>query len=426
MRCEPGGLLPAAVSFFFQEKGGRMHRTMLLASTLLLAGAPLASAHAGWLTVAESALLPLRAQGIPFALVARRPANVATKAEPIYLVKIDDADLPALAGTLHRALRHCGGFMYHDSEAEGRSALDGALLSVTATRPSYAIGNAALVKPTLAQMDDKRIGDTIVKLSGFPNRYFNSEHGKAASDWLRARWAELGARHPGVTVAHYAHKGYGQPSVIATIAGSDKAEQVIVLGAHLDSINIASPGNAGKAPGADDDASGVAGLTEVLRVLAESDYKPRRTIKLIAYAAEEVGLRGSQDIAREHKRNGIDVVGVLQLDMTNYKGSNKDVVLISDYTDAAQNAFLGKLLASYLPALTVGMDQCGYACSDHAAWNAQGFATSMPFESMLREDNPKIHTKDDSYAASGNQAVHALKFARLAAAYAIELGSEVP
>ncbi|WP_370660982.1 M20/M25/M40 family metallo-hydrolase [Massilia cavernae] len=45
-----------------------------------------------------------------------------------------------------------------------------------------------------------------------------------------------------------------------------------------------------KAPGADDDASGIAGLTEVLRVLAAGDYKPRRTIKLIAYAAEEVGF----------------------------------------------------------------------------------------------------------------------------------------
>jgi leucyl aminopeptidase len=37
-----------------------------------------------------------------------------------------------------------------------------------------------------------------------------------------------------------------------------------------------------------------------------------------------------------------------------------------------------------------------------------------------------IHTKGDTYANTGNQAMHALKFARMAAAYAIELGSEVP
>ncbi len=403
-----------------------MHRTMFLALALSLACLPVAGAQAGWLTVAESALPPLRATGVPLKLVAKRAANALSGAEQVYLLKINDDDLPAIATTLHKALRHCGGFMYHDSEAEGRSALDGGPGPSTATRPAYTISHPALVKPALAQMEDKRLAATIVRLSGFTNRYFNSEHGKAASDWLRATWAELGARHPGVAVSQYVHKGYGQQSVIATIAGSDKAAEVIVLGAHLDSINITSPGGSGKGPGADDDASGVAGLTEVLRVLAGAGYRPRRTIKLIAYAAEEVGLRGSQDIAREHKRNGIDVVGVLQLDMTNYQGSDKDVVLIGDYTDGPQNAFLEKLLASYLPALTVGTDKCGYACSDHAAWNAQGFATSMPFESMLRDDNPKIHTKDDSYASSGNQAMHALKFARLAAAYAIELGSEGP
>jgi leucyl aminopeptidase len=206
--------------------------------------------------------------------------------------------------------------------------------------------------------------------------------------------------------------------------GSDKAGEVIVIGGHLDSINVASSRADAVAPGADDNASGIAGLTEVLRVLANSDYWPRRTIKLIAYAAEEVGLRGSQDIAGQHKKQGIDVVGVLQLDMTNYKGSGKDIYLIGDYTDAAQNEFLARLIAAYLPGLTVGRDKCGYACSDHASWTAQGYANSHPFESAMAGANPRIHGKADTYANSGEQAAHALKFARLAAAFAVELGSE--
>jgi leucyl aminopeptidase len=265
-----------------------------------------------------------------------------------------------------------------------------------------------------------------LQLSGFANRYYKSSHGAAASDWLRANWAALSEQHAGVSVVQFAHSGYGQRSVIATIAGSDKAAEVIVLGAHLDSINLRSRADAAIAPGADDDASGIAGLTEVLRVLAFSNYRPRRTIKLIAYAAEEVGLRGAQDIAAAFHKDGIDVAGVLQLDMSNYKGSLKDIVLISDYTDRYQNAFLEKLAAAYLPTLTVGSDKCGYACSDHAAWNALGYAASMPFEAALGEDNPWIHGPRDTYANSGNQAAHALKFARLAAAYAVELGMDVP
>ena len=67
----------------------------------------------------------------------------------------------------------------------------------------------------------------------------------------------------------------------------------MVLGGHLDSISNAGSGETMRAPGADDDASGIASMTEALRAMIASGYKPRRTIKMMGYAAEEVGLRGS-------------------------------------------------------------------------------------------------------------------------------------
>ena len=67
------------------------------------------------------------------------------------------------------------------------------------------------------------------------------------------------------------------------------------------------------APGSDD-ATGVATLTETLRIALASGWKPKRTVKFMAYAAEEVGLRGSNAIAQQFKANGVNVVGVLQLD----------------------------------------------------------------------------------------------------------------
>jgi leucyl aminopeptidase len=68
----------------------------------------------------------------------------------------------------------------------------------------------------------------------------------------------------------------------------------------------------------------------------------------MAYAAEEIGLRGSDEIAEKHQQQGVNVVGVFQLDMTNYEGSASDVYLISDYTSAARNV-LGDV-DSYLQA----------------------------------------------------------------------------
>lgn len=392
----------------------------IFAAAILVASSSAASAQNGWITMGEEAYRQLKLAGHQVSVRATRLAP----GENIYLAQVKAGDLPRMSGTLHRKLRHCGGFMYHASELEARTALDATGPALPVTRPSYALSNQALVVPMLALMEAANIEATIVQLSNFVNRYYDSKHGAAASDWLRGNWAALAAGNAAISVAQFAHAGYGQQSVIATIAGSDKAAEVVVLGAHLDSISMTIRPTTARAPGADDDASGVAGLTEVLRAIVVTPYRPRRTIKLIAYAAEEVGLRGAQDIAKQFKEKQVDVVGVLQLDMTNFKGSAKDIYLISDYTDSAQNGFLAKLVEAYLPGVQVGADKCGYACSDHAAWNALGYAASMPFEAMLSQDNPHIHTRNDTFANTGNQAAQALKFARMAAAYAVELGSD--
>lgn len=399
-------------------------KPLTIAICLMLAASP-AAASTSWITAGESAYLKIRKIQPSVKLRASRAAGVAGT-EKLHLLEVKTKDLDKITGALHQALRHCGGFMYHASEADGRRALAlaDALPAASLTRPAYTVSNQAIVAPMLQQMQDRNIGETITGLTGFANRYYTSAPGIAASSWLKDKWTALASGRDDIAIAQYAHMRYDQRSVIATIEGSDEASEIIVLGAHLDSINLLGTKDTTKAPGADDDASGIAGLTEVLRVIAASGYKPRRTIKLIAYAAEEVGLRGSQEIAQEYKKNGANVVGVMQLDMTNFKGSDKDIYIFTDYTDEPQNQFLVKLVQTYLPTLTIGYDKCGYACSDHAAWHAQGYATSMPFESEIKKDNPRIHTANDTLANSGSQALHALKFARLAAAYAVELGSE--
>jgi leucyl aminopeptidase len=199
----------------------------------------------------------------------------------------------------------------------------------------------------------------------------------------------------------------------------------VVIGGHLDST-IGNTQEESIAPGADDDASGIASLTEVARVLLSSGYQPRRTIQFMAYAAEEVGLFGSAAIAADYKARGKKVVGALQLDMTNYQGGTSDYTMITDYTNAAQNTFVKDLAAYYTPTMVVNQGTCGYACSDHASWTRNGYVSSFPFESLLSQDNPYIHTPQDTIDKSGNNANHAIKFSRLALAFAVELGSDGP
>lgn len=349
-------------------------------------------------------------------LAARRgePMQALAASDEIAVVAVEDDELDDIAHLMHDELRRCGGFMLHESVEDALAALRPAPMRGPV---DYTLDRAAVVEAVLPALDRDAIRRTIAELSAMKTRYYRSETGAAASTWLADRWRTFTARRD-VTIELVDH-GYPQRSVILTIPGTMRASEVVVLGGHLDSISFG--GKAGRAPGADDDASGIATLTEVARVLLANDYRPARTIKLIAYAAEEVGLRGSQAVVKDFKKRGIDVVGALQLDMTNYQGSDKDIWLMKDFTSAAQNTFVTRLIDTYVGA-TWGMDACGYACSDHASWYRAGVPASMPFESRMRDRNMQIHTANDTLELSNDNADHALKFARLAAAYAIELG----
>ncbi|MEN3030570.1 M28 family metallopeptidase [Chromobacterium amazonense] len=347
--------------------------------------------------------------------------------ETVHLLQVDEALLPKLSDAIHDKLRHCGGYIVHGSLKEARAALNGPAAPLAALKaPSYAIDNQATVNKLLPQLQDSNVQATIQSLSSYQNRFYTTSHGVNASNWIASQWKQLAGSRGDVTVEQISHAGWPQKSVILTIKGTDNAAETVVLGGHLDSTVGNGTGESSRAPGADDDASGVASLTEVARVLLASNYQPRRTLKFMAYAAEEVGLRGSADIAKRFKQQQAKVVGALQLDMTNYQGDAQDIFLFTDYTNAAQNTFLANLAKVYLPSLKVGYSQCGYACSDHASWTAQGYAASFPFESSFDNSNPYIHTRNDTLANSDSQARHALKFSQLALAYAVELGSDGP
>jgi leucyl aminopeptidase len=336
----------------------------------------------------------------------------------VSIVELDASELGALARQMHLRLDRCGGFEVHDSLDEALATAQSAH-AADAARPDfdYSIDRPAEVRAVLPALDAARIRGTIGDLSAMQNRYYQSETGAQASIWLRDLWRSF-AKNPRVTV-ELVDTGYAQKSVVLTIPGSTRPQEVVVLGGHLDSIAVG--GTSSVAPGADDDASGIATLTEVARVLLASDYRPARTIQLMAYAAEEVGLRGSLQIARDYQRRKINVVGALQLDMTNYQGSEKDIYLMKDFTSAAQNTFLAALIERYVGA-SWDWSACGYACSDHASWHRIGVPASMPFEAKMRDANRFIHTNRDTLETSRGNALHAVKFARLAAAYAIELG----
>jgi len=82
-------------------------------------------------------------------------------------------------------------------------------------------------------------------------------------------------------------------NVVAELPGTDLADELVVIGGHLDSWDLGT--------GAIDDGAGVAITMEVLRRIKEAGLKPRRTIRLVLWGSEEVGLLGGYAYADKHK-----------------------------------------------------------------------------------------------------------------------------
>src|SRR6266404_3941081 len=92
-------------------------------------------------------------------------------------------------------------------------------------------------------------------------------------------------------------------NTVAEIRGSEKPDEVVILGAHLDSWDLGT--------GSTDNGTGSMAVLEAARTLAKLDLKPKRTIRFILFTGEEEGLVGSKRYVEAHKNDLEKISGVL-------------------------------------------------------------------------------------------------------------------
>ncbi|KIM44652.1 hypothetical protein M413DRAFT_442606 [Hebeloma cylindrosporum] len=285
------------------------------------------------------------------------------------------------------------------------------------------ISHQSVVTPLLKTVSTSNMQNNLGVLTTFNNRYYKASTGASASVWIRdmvANYTKTYGRSD-VTVSLFSHS-FVQSSIIAKIPGKNSGGSTTILGAHMDSINLADP-TGGRAPGADDDGTGTVNLIEAFRVLLASNFRPTDPVEFHWYAAEEVGLLGSQAIATSYKSKGVKVKAFMQLDMSGYfkPGTTEVMALQADFIDPALNTFLKALITAY-SRIPWAMDKaCGYACSDHASWYKAGFPSAFPYEAITGNDNPNIHSAKDTTSVAGFSWAHSLEFAKIAVAFAYEL-----
>jgi hypothetical protein len=185
------------------------------------------------------------------------------------------------------------------------------------------------LRALMRQVDARRIEDIVNRLVAFGTRHTLSSQTDpqrgigAATDWVFGQMQALAAASGGrMTVARQSFVQPVAPRIptptvitncIATLTGDTAPDRIYVVTGHLDSrvtdvLNFTSD-----APGADDDASGVAVVLELCRLLATRHLAA--TVVLATVAGEEQGLYGSAHMAAQYKAAGADIQGMFSNDI---------------------------------------------------------------------------------------------------------------
>lgn len=180
--------------------------------------------------------------------------------------------------------------------------------------PSTIEPSSDLWNKTEVETNLKRIVSVLSEEIG-PRSFIDRENLRKASDFISESFKSYGYK---VSFQDYQVEDLKARNIIAEKKGNEGSKRVIIIGAHYDTV-IGTPG-------ADDNASGMAVLLELSRLLAKNTFKTR--VQFVAFTLEEIpfyktGRMGSRVYARALKERGEEVVGMICLESVGYY-SNKE------------------------------------------------------------------------------------------------------
>jgi hypothetical protein len=239
-----------------------------------------------------------------------------------------------------------------------------------------------LILPMVQHIDTLRWFGDVVQLASWSRSSYATTSLYAARDWIADQFTALGLV---ATKPDFAMPGAGgsgtitRQNVIGTWTGTRYPDEWIVIGAHYDSRN-ATLSSTVSAPGADDNASGCAGVIELARALLP--FKPQRSILFMCYAGEEQGLYGSKRHVQALQGTGdiSKITAVLIMDMIGYSAdTHLDAQYESYDTWQAYMDRFGAAAATYVPDLNVVISTNPFG-SDHMPYLQANKQTVLAIE----------------------------------------------
>ncbi len=293
------------------------------------------------------------------------------------------------------------------------------------------------------------VGGTVIK-----SRHVQHEHNALAVAALALDLEEIGGDDFLVSLHRFTEvttKGsYALDNVEAELPGSE-LEEIVLITAHLDSTAAFTDFEGREydpdedpAPGADDDGSGIAAVLAAARAIKRLSAlkRPKRTIRFVLFNAEEEGLVGSGEYARDQRALAVPIVAVYQMDMMGYNveaprtyeihaGADSQHVQDRSLVLAERIGRLSEQVSPNLPIpqiyLNEGLAQAdkdpAYNRSDHHNFHLVRYAACAATEDFFAgphpdspqsEGNPNYHKTSDTFVDSG----YAADIARAVAAAA--------
>ena len=248
-----------------------------------------------------------------------------------------------------------------------------------------------------AEVSEAELRATITDLAALGTRFTYSDGDEAAADYLVERFAELGLV---ATRDAFDVEGTRCENLIVEVPGTVTPERVYVFSAHYDSTSNRPDSDA---PGADDNASGVAAVLETARIFAE--HRLESTAWFVLTAAEEQGSLGSLHLVETMQDQVIDARGVIAPDMIGYwpLGEGDAMDILGDDASAPLVQQMSEVADSLGVANKVWVEHDYCQGDDHTNFQDAGFPAISPMDCVEAhnvrgsgEETPHYHSHTDT------------------------------
>lgn len=384
----------------------------------------------GYNVIANSAITRIGPHQIPkrnhsLVLSTHHPQN--RRGSLTWLATDNPRSLPGLA----RKLPHYGsfgilGFKGNDptNVARGKWPVIGSPMSLRVSQPDdhhidgkqgkLALRNALTILPPLFSGDRMSQDISFLAHNDLKGRGFGSPELDKAAEYIAASFRRSGLMPAGVSGRSYLQqwKGAGKEvgsgvlltNVVGIIPGIEMAStrKTVVIGAHYDHLGFGWPsvqgGDEGRLhPGANDNASGIALLLELAKILKKG--KPlRHSIVFVAFTGGEVGHRGARHFIASKKTVPPEkIIGMLNLDTIGQLGQQK-VMILGDASSREWPPLLRKAGAS--ENVLLDMDSNGSRSSDQVIFHNAGIP-AIQFSSGITPDTTRPGDTSDKIDKEG-------------------------